>query len=65
VCFQKTHHGVIKKADMMTAASDAKVDASLSRKELIQLVDVSVTSKYSTDLTQLTWVIVENMGNTL
>jgi hypothetical protein len=44
------------------AASGAKVDASLSPEELIQLVDVSVTSKY---LTQFTRVIVENMRNTL
>jgi hypothetical protein len=49
-CFQKTRHGVVKKADTM-AASGIKVDASLSPKDLVQLVDVSVASKYGADLT--------------
>jgi hypothetical protein len=52
-CFQKTHHNFIKKVDT-TAASGTKVDYPLSPKDLVQLVDVSVASKYGTDLTQFT-----------
>jgi hypothetical protein len=52
-CFQKMRNRVIKKADIV-AASGTKVDASLSPEDLVQLVDVSVTSKYRADLTQFT-----------
>jgi hypothetical protein len=38
---------------------------SLSPEDLAQLVDVSVASKYDTDLTQFTHVIAENMHSTL
>jgi hypothetical protein len=49
-CFQKTHHGIVKKADMV-AASSTKVTYQLSPEDMVQLVDVSVASKYGTDLT--------------
>jgi hypothetical protein len=43
-CFQKTRHGIVKKADT-AAASRTKVDSPLSPEDLVQLVDVSVASK--------------------
>jgi hypothetical protein len=43
----------MKKADMV-AASGTKVDYPLSPEDLVQLVDVSVASKYGGDLTQFT-----------
>jgi hypothetical protein len=49
-CFQKTRHGVVKKVDTIAAS---KVNSSLSPKDLVQLVNVSVASKYGADLTQL------------
>jgi hypothetical protein len=61
-CFQKTWHGVVKKVDTTTAS---KVNSSLSPEDLVQLVDVSVASKYSADLTQFTRVIAEDMRNAL
>jgi hypothetical protein len=63
-CFQKTCHGVVKKADT-TAASGAKIDSPLSPEDLVQLIDVSVASKYDADLTQFTRVVAEDMHNTL
>jgi hypothetical protein len=39
----------------------AKVDSPLSPEELVQLVDVSVMSKYGADLTQFTCGIAEDM----
>jgi ADP-ribose pyrophosphatase YjhB (NUDIX family) len=53
VCFQKMRNRVIKKADTV-AASGTKVDASPSPEDLVQLVYVSITSKYRADLTQFT-----------
>jgi hypothetical protein len=46
-------------------ASTPKVDSSLSPEDLAQLVDVSVASKYGTDLTHFTCVIIKNMHSTL
>jgi hypothetical protein len=64
-CFQKMRHDIVKKADP-TAASSTKVNSSsLSPEDLIQLVDVSVTSKYDADLTQFMRVVAEDMRNTL
>jgi hypothetical protein len=45
VCFQKTHHDIIKEVDTIAAS---KVDSSLSPKDLVQLIDVSVAIKYGT-----------------
>jgi hypothetical protein len=64
VCFQKTHNGVVKKVDMV-AVTSTQVNAQLSPEDLVHLVDVSVASKYSADLTQFTCMIVEDMRNTL
>jgi hypothetical protein len=47
------------------AVSGSKVDTSLNPKDLAQLVDVLVASKYGADLTQFTCVIAEDMCNTL
>jgi hypothetical protein len=55
--------GVIKKTDS-AIASGAKVNSSLNPKELAHMVDVWVTSKYGDDLTQLTWVMVEDLCST-
>jgi hypothetical protein len=64
VCFQKTRNKVIKKAETMVMI-DAKVNAQLSPKDLVHMVDVSVASKYVADLTQFTRVVVEDMRSTL
>jgi hypothetical protein len=63
-CFQKTRNGVIKEA-YMAAASTPKVNSSLRPEDLAQLVDVSVASKYSADLTQFMRLVTEDMRNTL
>jgi hypothetical protein len=63
-CFQKTRNGVVKKADT-TAASWAKVNASLNPKDLVHMVDVSVTGKYRADLTQFTCIVAEDMKSML
>jgi hypothetical protein len=63
-CFQKTHHGIVKKADT-TAASGTKMDSPLSLEDLVQLVDVSAASKYGAELTQFTRVVAEDMRTTL
>jgi uncharacterized protein YjaG (DUF416 family) len=63
-CFQKTHNGVIKKADTAVATS-TKVNAQLSPEDLVHMVDVSMASKYGADLTQFTRVVAEDMRNTL
>jgi hypothetical protein len=62
-CFQKTHKDVIKKSDTV-AVSSAKVNSHLSFEDLVHMVDESVASKYGADLTQFTWVMVEDMRNT-
>jgi hypothetical protein len=63
-CFQKTRNGVVRKADT-AAASGIKVNASLSPKDLVHMVDILVTSKYGVDLTQFTRVVAEDMRSTL
>jgi uncharacterized protein YjaG (DUF416 family) len=63
-CFQKTHNGVIKKADTAVATS-TKVNAQLSPEDLVHMVDVSMASKYGADLTQFIRVVAEDMRNTL
>jgi hypothetical protein len=48
------------------ATSGTKVNSSsLSPKDLVQLVDVLVASKYVADLTQFTRVVAEDMRNML
>jgi hypothetical protein len=64
VCFQKTRSGIGKKADTV-AASRTKVDFPLSPEDLVQLVYVSVASKYGADLTQFIQVIADDMCSTL
>jgi hypothetical protein len=62
-CFPKTRHGVTKKDD--TVAASKVNSSSLSPEDLVQLVDVSVVSKYGTDLTQFTCMIAGDMRSTL
>jgi hypothetical protein len=67
-CFQKARSGVIKKtvpAVMNTMTTTPIVTSNLTPKELVKLVDVLVASKYSTDLTQFTCKIPNDMCNTL
>jgi hypothetical protein len=64
VCFKKTCHGVFKKADT-AVVSGTKVNYPLSPDGLVQLVDVSIASKYGTDLTQFMCVVAEDMRSTL
>jgi hypothetical protein len=52
-CFQKTRHSIVKKADM-AATSSTTVNYLLSPEDFVQLVDVTVASKYKADLTQFT-----------
>jgi hypothetical protein len=49
----------------MAAVTSAKVNAQLCPEDLVHMVDVSVASKYGTDLTQFTRVVAEDMHNTL
>jgi hypothetical protein len=64
-CFQKMCHGIIKKEDIAVASSTKVNPSSLSPKDLVQLVDVSVVSKYGADLTQFMRVVAEDMRSTL
>jgi hypothetical protein len=61
---QRKKLACFKKGDT-AAASRAKVDSPLSPEDLVQLVDVSLVSKYDADLTQFTWVVDEDMRNSL
>jgi hypothetical protein len=62
-CFQKTRNSVLKKSNMAVAPSTT-VNSHLSPEDLMQMVDVSVASKYGADLTQFTWVMAEDMRST-
>jgi hypothetical protein len=64
-CFQKTRNGIVKKADTTTTSGTKVNSSSLSPKDLVQLVDISVRSKYDTDLTQFTRVVAEDMRSML
>jgi hypothetical protein len=59
-CFQQTHNGVVKNADMATTLG-VEVNTSLSPEDLVHMVDVSVARKYGTDRTQFTHVVAEDM----
>jgi hypothetical protein len=65
VCYQKTRNGVVEKADT-TKVSLSKVNSSsLSPKDLVHLVDVSVASKYGVDLAELTQAMGKDVCITL
>jgi hypothetical protein len=67
-CFQKTRTGVIKKiilAITTTTTMAPMVTSNLTPKVFVKLVDVSVATKYATDLTQFTHIIADDMCNTL
>jgi hypothetical protein len=59
-CFQKTRNVIMKKANTATTSGIKVNSSSLSPEDLVQLVDVSVMSKYGTDLTQFTRVVAED-----
>jgi hypothetical protein len=63
-CYQKTRGGVVQKGDT-SKASTSKVNSSyLAHEELVHPVDVSVASKYGTDLAQLTRALAEDVHHT-
>jgi hypothetical protein len=64
-CYQKTWNGVVQKADTAKDSSPKLNSSSLSPEDLVHLVDVSVASKYGTDLAQLTRAMGEDLCNTL
>jgi hypothetical protein len=51
-CFQKTHGGVVKKGDIVQASR--LVNSPFTLEELVHMIDVSVNSKYGTDLEGIT-----------
>jgi hypothetical protein len=64
-CYQKTRGSVVQKADT-GEASASKVSAQpLPPEELAHLVDISIASKYGTDLAQLTHILAEDVRHTL
>jgi hypothetical protein len=64
-CYQKTRNGVVQKADTARASASKVSTEPLPPAELAHLVDVSVASKYDTDLAQLTRVLAEDVRFTL
>jgi predicted GTPase len=64
-CYQKTWSGVVQKADTAKASLSKVNSSSLSSEDLAHLVDVSVASKYSVDLAQLTQAFAEDVCITL
>jgi hypothetical protein len=67
-CFQNTCIGVIKKTIPVvttTTTMSPTVTSNLTPEELVILIDVSVASKYNTNLTQFTRIIADDMRNTL
>jgi hypothetical protein len=64
-CYQKNRGGVVQKADTAKASTLKVNSASLTPEELVHLVDVSVASKYGTDLAQLTRALGEDVRSTL
>jgi hypothetical protein len=58
-------HGIVKKVDAVAASGTTVNSSCPSHEDLVQLIDVSVVSKYVTDLTQFMRVVAEDMSNTL
>jgi hypothetical protein len=64
-CYYKTPSSVVQKADMAKASTSKVYAASLTPEDLVHLIDISVASKYGVDLSQLTWVLAEDVRHTL
>jgi hypothetical protein len=64
-CFKKTRNGIMKKVDTTTTPGTKVNSSSLCPEDLVQLVDISVVSKYRANLTQFTCVVAEDMRSTL
>jgi hypothetical protein len=60
-CYQKTWSGVVQKADTARASASKVSTQPLPPEELAHLVDVSVASKYDTDLAHLTRVLAKDV----
>jgi hypothetical protein len=56
-CFQKTRSGVIKKGDTVKAST--LVNSPFTLEELIHMIDISVTSKYGSDLEAITRTLID------
>jgi hypothetical protein len=64
-CYQKIRSSVVQKVDTTKAMSSKVSTSSLSPEDLVHLVDVSVGSKYGSDLAQLTWALAEDVRSTM
>jgi hypothetical protein len=56
---QKTRSGVVKKGD--TARASKMVNTPFSLKDLVQMIDVSISSKYGADLEGMTRALVDSL----
>jgi hypothetical protein len=64
-CYERTRGGVIQKRDTTKASAPKVNPSSLTPKDLVHLVDVSVAIKYGADLVQLMHVLAEDMQHML
>jgi hypothetical protein len=62
-CFQKTHGGVVKKGDIVQASR--LVNSPFILEELVHMIDVSVNSKYGTDLEGITHTLTYSLQSSL
>jgi hypothetical protein len=59
VCFHKTRSGVVKKGD--TARASKTVNAPFSLEDLVEMIDVSVGSKYGVDLEGMMRTLMDSL----
>jgi hypothetical protein len=69
-CFQKTRTGVIKKTaptvtTTVTTATASTVTPNMTPEELVKFMDVAAASKYGKDLSNFTYVIIDDVHSTL
>jgi hypothetical protein len=62
-CFQKTRSGVLKKGDMAKVL--VPVNSPLTLEELVYMIDVSVSSKYGSDLEGITRTLTDGLRSSL
>jgi hypothetical protein len=62
-CFQKTRIGVLKKGDMAKVL--VPVNSPLTLEELVYMIDVSVSSKYGSDLEGITRTLTDGLRSSL
>jgi hypothetical protein len=61
--FQKTRHGVVKKGDMMKASTP--VNSLFTLEELVQMIDVSVNSKYGANMEGITRTLTDSVKGSM